>query len=91
MSPGALVHCIYHPFLVLMIRMMSTLQGDTDLDSNARVLALQLAVQQITLNVVPHPSNMHAGEEQGCFAITLQQTRLQAAIEDGVTDIRQVV
>ena len=68
-----------------------TLQGDRDLDSNARVLALQLAVQQITLNVVPQPNNMHIGEEQGCFALTLQQTRVQAAVEDGVTDIRQVV
>lgn len=75
---------------VLMIRITSTLQGDRDLDSNARVSALQLAIEQITLNVVPYPSNMHAGEEQGCFAITLQQTQLQAAIEDGVTDIRQV-
>jgi hypothetical protein len=68
-----------------------TLQGDRDLDSNARVLALQLAVQQITLNVVPQPNNIHAGEEQGCFALTLHQTRVQAAVEDGVTDIRQVV
>jgi hypothetical protein len=92
----SVANCIQHslqtvftccPFLITCS--ILTLQGDRDLDSNARVLALQLAVQQITLNVVPQP--MHAGEEQGCFALTLQQTRVQAAVEDGVTDIRQVV
>ena len=67
------------------------LQDDKDLDGNPRVFALQLAVQQITLNLMPTPSHMHADEEQGCFALTLQQARLQAAVEDGVTDIRQVI
>jgi hypothetical protein len=64
-------------------------QDARDLDSNPRVLALQLAVQQVTLNMLPEPSDLHSDEEQGCFAFTFQQARVQAAVEDGLTDIRQ--
>lgn len=41
----------------------------------------------MTLNLSPC-TDMPDDEEQGLFAITLQDARLQAAMEDGIADVR---
>lgn len=68
---------------------MIILQMDSDADGNGSAMALQLAVRRITLNLAPETSMLH-DEEQGLFAVTLHEARVQAALEDGIADVRQV-